>query len=54
MIYGREYTGKGRGFVKEKQGNGNRMHPEQDFKDAEIKRRYKLYYGEESKAEVRV
>ena len=29
-----------------------RMHPGEDFDDEEIKRRYKLYYGEESKAEV--
>ncbi|MFH1674905.1 MAG: transposase, partial [Pseudomonadota bacterium] len=29
-----------------------RMHPGEDYDDEEIKRRYKLYYGEESKAEV--
>ncbi len=29
-----------------------RMHPGEDYDDEEIKRRYKLYYGEDSKAEV--
>ena len=29
-----------------------RMHPGENYDDEEIKRRYKLYYGEESKAEV--
>jgi len=29
-----------------------RMHPGEDYDDEEIKRRFKLYYGEESKREV--
>lgn len=29
-----------------------KMHPGEDYDDGEIKRRYKLYYGEEGKAEV--